>query len=190
MNTIGTIIVIGGPSGSGESTITNALIEQDDSLIRLVTATTRAPRSGECNEKDYFFFTKDRFLSELSTGNILEHTYIENRDTYYGSYRPELERLLSEGKTVIVNPDIVGARYYKNHYDAITLFIAPESLAILEARILNRTPDIDPKELKNRLENAEKEIREEQPFYDHVIVNRNGHIDEAVEEAAEIINGR
>ena len=105
------ILVIAGPTGCGESTITKEIIKQFPRFKRLVTATTRMPRLNEKNEIDYYFFSKQEFQNEIKKGNILEYTYIENRDTYYGTYKKDLENKLNNGFSIIINPDIVGAKF-------------------------------------------------------------------------------
>lgn len=187
MNLKGRVVVIGGPSGSGESTITKALITHLPNASRLVTATTRPARDNEVDTVDYYFFSKQRFLDEIERGNILEHTYIENRDTYYGSYRPDLENRLEAGNTIFVNPDLVGTKYYKEHYGALTIFIQPDSIDSLRKRIRERSPDLSEEELEKRMENAQSEIQNEKPFYDHCIINAQGRLEEAISEAKAII---
>ena len=102
------VLIISGPTGSGESTITNAIIKRYPNFARLVTATSRQPRLKEKHGRDYYFFSKDKFLSEVEKGNIIEYTYIKNRDNYYGTYRPDLDEKLVKGLTVIGNVDGVG----------------------------------------------------------------------------------
>lgn len=181
------VVVIGGPTGSGESTITNALIKLFPNYTRLVTATTRPMRGGEKDGVDYYFFSKEQFLKEKELGNILESTYIANRDIYYGSYRHDLEKKLADGKIVIVNPDIIGAQYYKKNYDALTLFIEPESIEVLASRIKKRSPSISAEELNQRLENARQELTHEKSFYDFIIRNEDGKLDEAIRNATVLI---
>lgn len=181
------VIVIGGPSGSGESTITQAILAHFPNFTRLVTATTRPIRDGEKDGVDYYFFSKERFQRELFAGNILEHTYIKNRDTYYGSYKPDLEKRLSKGKIVIVNPDLVGAKFYKENYGALTLFIVPDSIENLRKRVRNRSRDISEEELDRRMENAQHEIDYERPYYDYTVENTEGKLDEAIAQVKAII---
>ncbi len=181
------ILVIGGPSGVGESTITKEIIKRFPIFTRLVTATTRKPRLGEKDKVDYYFFSKDKFLAEIKKGNIIEYTYIKNRDVYYGSYKPDLEKKLRQGYKIIVNPDIVGARYYKKHYQATTIFIKPDSMANLKKRQLARNPNIDPDELKKRLTYAREEIEKEAPFYDYIVVNRQGEMEKTIEKIVKIL---
>jgi len=185
----GAVVIISGPSGSGESTVTKILLDRLPAK-RLVTATTRPPRIGEKDGKDYFFFSKERFLSEIKNGNIVEYTHIRNRDTYYGGYRPEVEKRLAVGDIVIANTDIVGTKYYKNQYDAVTIFIVPESLDSLAKRIRGRNPEMSEEELNSRIENARHEMEQEQPFYDYTIENRDGQLEKAVAEAETIIRER
>ena len=123
------IAVIAGPTGSGESTITNEIARRfPDHVVRLVTATTRTPRDNEISGVDYYFFTKDEFAAHVKDGSILESTYIANRDVYYGTYIPDLQKKIDSGKAIIINPDIVGARHYKEHYGATTIFIVPTNI--------------------------------------------------------------
>ncbi|MBI2610738.1 guanylate kinase [Candidatus Kaiserbacteria bacterium] len=182
------VVVIAGPSGSGESTVTERVVERyPDRAQRLVTATTRAPRVGEKNGIDYYFFTKDEFARERKKGHILESTYIKNRDTYYGTYAPDLEKKIASGCIVIVNPDLVGARYYKDHYGAATIFIVPESVEALERRIRERSPELSEEEIAHRKENAVREMQKEQSFYDHMVVNADGKLEEAVDKVVAIL---
>lgn len=180
-------MVIGGPTGSGETTITNEIIKQFPVFTRLVTATSRKPRNGEKNKIDYYFLSKEEFEKQIRVGNILEHTYVKNRDTYYGAYKPDLDEKITRGLNIIANVDIIGAKYYKETYNATTLFIKPESVEELKNRLLNRDKNISPEELAKRIKNAEKEIEEEMPFYDYIIVNANGKLEEAVEKTIDIL---
>ena len=181
------VLVIGGPTGSGETTITNEIIERFPVFTRLVTATSRKPRNGEKDKIDYYFFSKEEFKKQISDGNIIEYTYIENRDAYYGTYKPDLDEKIDKGFNVIVNVDIVGAKYYKENYNATTVFIKPESIEELKGRLLNRDKNIDPEELEKRMRNAENEIEKEMSSYDYIIVNANGKLDKAIEKTIDIL---
>lgn len=181
------VLVIAGPTGSGESTVTREITSRFPVFVRLVTATSRKERLGEKEGIDYYFFSKDRFEKEIARKNILEYTYVKNRDVYYGAYKPALDRALDSGKNVIANTDIVGARFYKENYSATTIFIRPESLDILRSRLIKRDPSITKEELEKRIGNAESEIRNEEPFYDHSVVNAEGKLEEALENIIKII---
>lgn len=181
------IVVISGPTGVGESTITSRIITDFPNFTRLTAATSRPPRLNEKNGVDYYFFSNESFLDEIKNGNILEHTYVPNRDVYYGSYRPDLEDKLNKGLNVVVNVDLVGAKFYKENYNAVTMFIKPESLESLGRRIKHRDPSISEAELTKRLANAEDEIKNEEYFYDYSIINAEGNLEEAIVEVSEII---
>lgn len=182
------VVVIAGPSGSGESTVTNEIVQRfPKRAARLVTATTRQPRAGERNAIDYYFFTKEQFEEEKGKGHIPEFTYIKNRDTYYGSYLPDLMEKLEKGFIVIVNPDIVGAKYYKERFNAATIFIIPETVDILERRIRDRNPELSEDEIEKRKENARIEIENERPFYDYVVTNTDGQLDKTVSDIIAIL---
>jgi len=181
------VLVIGGPTGSGETTITNEIIKRFPVFTRLVTATSRSPRNNEKNKIDYYFFSKEEFEKQIQSDNIIEYTFIKNRDAYYGTYKPDLDEKIAKGFNVIVNVDIVGAKYYKENYNATTIFIKPESIEELKGRLANRDKNISPEELNKRILNAENEIKKEMPFYDYVVVNANGKIEKAVEKTIDIL---
>ena len=187
MKKSGKVIVIAAPTGGGESTITNAIINLFPSFKRLVTATTRKMRKNEKHGIDYYFISKNKFKTEIAKGNIIEHTYVKNRKAYYGSFKPDLEKKLKSGYNVIVNPDVVGAKYYKKYYNAITIFIRPDSLASIEKRLISRDGNIKLSELKKRLKNADDEIKNESHFYDFIVINRQGKLNQAIKEAIKII---
>ncbi len=184
------IVVIGGPSGVGESTITRAVINKYSNFKRLVTATTRAPRLNERERVDYYFFSVERFKREIKLGNIIEYTYIKKRDVYYGSYKPDLDKKLRAGYNIIVNTDLVGAKYYKKYYQALTIFIMPDSLASLRQRQLKRNSRISKDELNKRLAYAQDEIEHEANFYDYIVVNKQNQLEQAIKMVLAIIASR
>ncbi len=181
------IFIIAGPTGVGESVITRGIINKFPNFTRLVTAATRPPRLNERNGVDYYFFSKQKFEDAIKRGDILEYTYVKNRDTYYGSYKKDLADKLSKGFNVIVNPDVVGTKFYKENYDAVTVFIKPASLEDLKKRLVRRDSNISQEELEKRLSNAENEIKNEENFYDYSVVNEEGKLDEAIQKTVEII---
>ncbi len=181
------VLVIGGPTGSGESTITNEIIKRFPVFTRLVTATSRKPRNEEKNKIDYYFFPKKEFEKQISDGNIIEYTFVKNRNAYYGTYKPDLDEKIARGFNVIVNVDLVGTKYYKENYGATTIFIKPESIEELKRRLINRDTNINPEELEKRIQNAENEIKNEMDFYDYVVINADGKLEEAVEKTIDIL---
>lgn len=174
------VLIIAGPTGSGESTLTKALIKKYQNMTRLVTATTRKPRLNEKHAEDYYFFSEDEFKREMTKGNILEHTFVPGRAVYYGTYKPDLDKRIAQGQTIIVNPDVVGARYYKDEYNATTIFIKTISLDVLKDRLVSRDSSISEEELHQRLEAAQYELDNEESFYDYVVINEDGKLEEAI----------
>lgn len=181
------ILVFGGPTGAGETTITKILIERFPIFRKLVAATTRNMRTGEQDKVDYHFMSKEEFQDGIKNGDIIEHTYIENRDTYYGSYKPDLDKKIDTGLNVIVNVDIIGAKYFKENYDATTIFIKPNSLDELEGRFVRRDSNISSEEIKKRIQNAQEEMQEEMSFYDYIVINADGKLEAAIEEIIDIL---
>lgn len=181
------VLVIAGPTGVGESTITKQLIKRYPIFQKLVAATSRKPRLKEKNGVDYYYFDKEGFENELEKGNILEYTYIKNRDVYYGTYKIDLEQRLAKGFNVIANNDIVGAKYFKKYYNATTIFITPGSINDIKERIIGRDPNISPQELEKRLKNAQTEIDKESYFYDYLVKNEQNKLEEAIENVIKIL---
>ncbi len=181
------VVVIAGPTGSGKNAIIDALKTRFPKCSRLVTATTRAPRSGEQEGVDYYYFSPKRFKEELSAGNILEHRFIESLGTHYGIYKIDLEQRISAGHVVLGHVDIIGARFLKEHYGATTLFILPDSMENLKQRVRGRNKDISTDELEKRIAVAEREVAEHAEEYDYRVVNPEGRLDEAVEDVVEIL---
>lgn len=181
------VVVIAGPSGGGKNSIIHALIERHSRCSRLVTATTRAPRPGEQDGVDYHFLPEEKFLAELAAGNILEHRFIEKLGTHYGVYKPDLEARLQRGDIALAHLDIVGACYLKEHYGAITIFILPESVDVLEARVRGRNPGMSEEEIRERMRIATIEIEEHALEYDYRVVNAQGKLVEAVDEVESIL---
>jgi len=182
------LIVIGGPTGVGESTVTREIIRLLPKTKRLITTTTRAPRGKEKNGKDYFFISKPEFQKRIKQNVFIEHTYIKVRDVYYGSEKKRIDYWLRRGYNVIVNLDIVGAQAMKKIYpdNCVTLFIAPDKFANIKKRILHRTPDIAADDLEKRLLYARQEIRDKKK-YDFLVINHQDQLKKAVKETLKIL---
>jgi len=186
MNQPGKVVVIAGPSGSGKNSILEGVLSQFTQCERLVTATTREKRDGEVDGVDYYFFTKEQFLQEVEQGNIPEYWHAPETDRYYGTYLPDLEQKLTEGKTVIAHLQVEGLRFFRENYDALGIFIVPDSLDELRRRILHRQ-NMSNEELEERLKGAEKEMNDQAPEYDYVIVNKRDKLGEAISEVVDIL---
>ena len=182
------IVIISGPTGSGESTLTKALIERfPGKITRMVTATTRPPRDNEKDGVDYFFFSKEEFKKLEAEGVIPESGYIANRDTYYGTYVPDLQDKLAKGMVVVGNLQIQGTLFHKEHNNATTIFIDTESIEALMRRIRARSPGLSEEEFALREADAAREIQEERPLYDYFVLNADGKLNEAVDRIVEIL---
>ena len=181
------ILVIAGPTGSGESTFTHELLEAYETFTRAVAATTRSPRLNEEHGKDYYFFSKEAFFDAVDNGEIIEYTHVRNRDAYYGTYKPDLDAKILKGLNVIVNTDVKGALFFKEHYRATTIFIKPKSLEVIESRLRRRDTTISDEEVAHRLKSAQQEIDEAHNRYDHVVWNTDGEFANTVIEVVEIL---
>ncbi|KIM02685.1 MAG: guanylate kinase [Sulfurovum sp. AS07-7] len=178
------IVVISGPSGAGKSTIINKASEQIGSYYFSISTTTRSPRAGEVNGREYFFVTKEEFEADIKEGNFLE--YAKVHDNYYGTSLKPVSKALSEGKLVIFDIDVQGHKLVREKLNKITtsVFITPPSLNELELRLKNRSLD-DEAIIKRRLENAKKEIRSIKE-YDYIIINDD--IEKAAKEFVSVCN--
>jgi len=181
------VLVISGPTGVGENTIAEELMRRYSSFARLVTATTRKPRSGEQEGVTYYFMSNDQFEGEIEKGNVPEYQNSRDNNIYYGTYLPDLEKKKKEGRNVIVMTDITGTRYFKKDHNATTIFILPDSMENLKKRHIHRTPDITEEDLSKRLEYAQREIDEEADFYDFKVINAQDKMEEAVDEIITIL---
>jgi guanylate kinase len=168
----GRLILISGPSGVGKTSICSALLARSG-MRRVITATSRPPRPGERDGVDYHFLSEDAFRESIRRGEFLEHAKVHGH--LYGTPREEVEVGLRQGRPVLLNIDVQGARQIREKVKAgepiplTQIFLMPPSLEELERRLETRKTD-DPAVVKKRLETAIREI-EEKSFYDHVVVN-------------------
>ena len=164
----GKLLVISGPSGAGKSTVIGRLMEQREDLCFSVSVTTRAPRPGEEDGRDYFFVSPQRFQELVEDGYLLEHAeYVGN---YYGTPRGYVEQRQLEGKSVILDIEVQGAsQIVRNCPDAVTVFILPPSGEELERRLRHRNTDTDEK-IRERLLQAKRECAEAGK-YGYIVIN-------------------
>jgi guanylate kinase len=181
------VVVIAGPSGSGKNSIISRIMREHHNCARLVTATTRQMRPGEQDGVDYHFFTQDQFDTELATGNIPEHRYVPALGTYYGTYLPDLEKRIADGKVVFAQVDIEGAKLLKERYNATTIFIMPESVEQFRGRLRVRNPEWSKKELEARMKITDDELRIHAPQYDYRVVNADGRLDDTAAQVVDIL---
>ncbi len=178
----GKLIVVSGPSGAGKSTVIRKMMAGREDVRFSVSATTRAPREGEIDGKDYYFLDKERFEQLIRENAFLEHAqYVGD---YYGTpAAPVLENLRS-GISVILDIEVQGASNVRKAMpEAVTVFLAPPSFDALESRLRSRGKDSEEK-IRQRLARAREEYLEI-PKYDYIVINDDA--DEAAEELAAIL---
>ena len=178
----GTLVIISAPSGTGKGTVIDELLKRRPDFIFSVSATTRAPRPGEVDGIAYSFVTHDRFCGMISADMFLE--YAEYVGNYYGTPAGPVDEYLQNGKTVILDVEVQGAKQVMSKKpEAITIFIVPPDMAELENRLRKRGTDTEEK-LGARLRRARQELLEKS-HYQHVVVNDN--VSRAAGEILEII---
>lgn len=181
------VVVIAGPSGSGKNAIIGEIQKEYPNCSQLVTATTRAKRPGEVDGVDYHFLSQERFDRELSAGNIPEHRFVPGLNTYYGTYIPDLDKQVAEGKIVFAQVDIEGAKYLKKKYNAVTIFIMPESIGQFKMRLHARSPEWSQREFEERMQITEEELRVHAPQYDYRVTNADGMLTQTADEIVAIL---
>ena len=172
----GNLFVLSGPSGCGKDTVLNAYLNRYHNAFLSVSVTTRAPRTGEVDGKDYYFITKKEMDRLIAEDGVLE--YAEYCGNYYGTPKKKVETRLNNGENVILEIETVGAMNIKKIMpEAILLFIAPPSIEELRRRLSGRGTDA-PDVIEKRLARAQEEMKLV-PNYNYCIIN------DAVEDAAE-----
>ncbi|MBO5473063.1 MAG: guanylate kinase [Lachnospiraceae bacterium] len=178
----GILIVVSGFSGAGKGTLMKKLVGEYDNYALSISATTREPRPGEVNGREYFFLKKEEFKEKIASNGLIE--YARYCDNYYGTPREYVERQLADGKDVILEIEIQGAMKIKKQYpDALLLFVMPPSAEELRRRLEGRgteTKEVIDKRMCRAREEAEG-IEE----YEYIVVNDN--LDTCVRELHAII---
>ena len=181
---MGKLIVISAPSGAGKTSIVHHLLKNMNELSFSVSACSREKRDNEIHGKDYYFLGVEGFQNKIKEDAFLEWEQVyENQ--YYGTLKSEIERIWSEGKTVIFDVDVVGGLNIKKQYpkECLSLFIMPPSLEVLAERLIGRGSESDAS-LQKRLDKAEEEIAKNQQF-DSIVLNDDLEI--SCEETMEVI---
>lgn len=170
MTTNHKLIIVSAPSGSGKTTIVKHLITNFPSLGFSVSATSRKKREGEVDGRDYFFIAEDEFRKRIAEGDLLEWQEVYTGN-FYGTLNSEVENLLSSGKDVIFDVDVVGGLNIKKQFGnrALSIFVCPPSIQALEDRLKCRNTDSD-ETIKKRVEKAEHEMTFSDKF-DYVLIN-------------------
>lgn len=177
------IVVLAGPSAVGKSTIVQRLRAEIPDLYFSVSMTTRQPRAGEENGKDYFFVTREEFDAKIADGSMLEWADIHGGIQRSGTPREPILRAQEEGRPVLIEVDLVGTRSVKALMpEVVTVFIAPPSAEILEQRLIGRGTESE-EIVARRLETARTEMAAQDEF-DRIIVNSD--LNKAVQELVDI----
>jgi len=164
----GILVVVSGLSGAGKGTICKRLLEKYPEYVLSVSATSRKPREGEVNGREYFFVSKEEFEQMIEQGKLLEYCqYVEN---YYGTPKEWVLNQLDAGKNIILEIELQGAFNVRKIYpDAVLVFVLPPDMDELRNRLINRGTETE-EEIEKRLKRAQEEM-EFVPQYDYVIVN-------------------
>ena len=188
MNRIGTALVISGPSGAGKSTVCAKMLAAalTDLHFRFsVSCTTRAPRPGEADGRDYHFLDRAEYDRLIAAGEFLEHAEVHGNG--YGTLRREVEPFLERGDDVLLDIDVQGARQVRSRIagtplagHTVFVFLAPPSLTVLEQRLRGRGTDAE-EVIRRRLENARRELAAWRE-YEYLVVN-----DQVAKAAADLL---
>ena len=181
MNRKGMLVIISGPSGSGKGTIVKRLLREDFALS--ISMTTRGPRPGEEHGRDYFFCTKEQFIEMREKGEFLEHA--EFVGNMYGTPKQYVEDQITQGRSVILEIDVVGALQIKAKFnDSVLIFLMPPSFKELTQRLIDRkTEDLDTIERRMKRARTEVDFIER---YDYFLINDT--IDNAVSRIHTIVD--
>ncbi|MCH1612639.1 MAG: guanylate kinase [Flavobacteriales bacterium] len=166
----GKAVIISAPSGAGKTTLVNKLLKAKLPLLFSVSACSRAPRDGEEDKKDYYFFSVEEFKEKIKAQDFVEWEEVY-KGNFYGTLKKEIERIWEEKKHVVFDVDVVGGISLKKYFkeNSISIFIKPPSMEVLSERLKKRNSD-DRKAIKNRLEKSFEEMKSIDKF-DKIIIN-------------------
>ena len=181
----GRVFVVAGPSGAGKDTLIRKALQKVEDIHYSVSATTRAPREGEVEGRDYYFLSDDEFGSLATQGALLEWEEVFGKR--YGTLGSEVEKATVSGKNILLELDVKGALNVKSKIkDALLVFIMPPSLEELESRLEKRRLDKEG-DIKLRTDIAPREMEIGRNSFDVVIVNDDA--DKATEKLASVLRG-
>ena len=164
----GMLVILSSPSGAGKTTLTRRLMEWDKTMRFSVSATTRAPRTGEKDGREYYFRSRDAFETMVSAGEMLEHAEVFGN--FYGSPRAPVLAAMDDGRDTVFDIDWQGGQQIRTSgLDVVTIFILPPSIAELERRLRDRGQDSDAV-IDDRMAKSEAEISH-WAEYDYVVIN-------------------
>ena len=180
----GILFILAAPSGAGKTTIWRGALKAIASLEFSVSLTTRGPREGEKPGFDYHFVSEEEFNRQLQSGQLAEHD--RHFNAAYGTPRAPLESAIREGRDILLDIDVEGARQIRARYpdDAVAIFLLPPSPADLERRLRGRHTETE-ETIQPRLMRATREASE-YPAYDYLIINHD--VDQSIHELAAIVD--
>lgn len=179
------VIIFSAPSGAGKTTITRYVLENVNGCEFSVSATTRQPRAHEKNGFDYYFISVEEFKEKIENKEFIEWEEVY-KNTFYGTLVAEVKRIWENGKVVLFDVDVVGGWDLKQYFGekALSLFIMPPSIEVLEERLRKRGTETE-ETITMRVNKASKEISEYR-FFDVVILNDD--LEKAQEEALTVVS--
>ncbi|CAA7015954.1 unnamed protein product [Microthlaspi erraticum] len=180
------VIVISGPSGVGKDAVINKLREVREGLHFVVTATSRPMRPGEVDGKDYFFVSREKFLSMVENDELLEYALVYG--DYKGIPKKQIQEFMAKGEDIVLRVDIQGAQTLRRILgnSAVFIFLVAESELAMVERLIDRKTESQ-EELLVRVATAREEVRHMEKF-DYVVVNAKGRLDDAVGRVESIID--
>ena len=178
----GRLFIISAPSGAGKTTLCTRLLKYYPDIIYSISYTTRSPRPGETDGKDYHFITREAFLEKQAQDYWAEWARVH--DYYYGTSAEFISNSMANGRDVLMDIDVQGTMQIKDRFpEAVTVFIMPPSLDVLKQRLAGRGTDSQAV-IEKRLQNAEREMAHKD-LYQHVIVNDD--LEKAVRDLIAIV---
>ncbi len=180
----GLLFVLSAPSGTGKDSVINALKEQGMDFYVVASVTTRAPRPGESEGNPYHFVSQEAFEQLIKDDELLEYANVHGN--WYGQPRSPIRNNLRAGRDVLLKIDVQGAATVRKKVpQAIFIFLVPDSLQELAERLATRQTETEA-ERQRRLADAQNELAQKDR-YDYVVVNRKGHLQEAVDQMRAIL---
>ncbi|WP_083444954.1 guanylate kinase [Pseudorhodobacter aquimaris] len=185
-NRRGLLLILSSPSGAGKSTLARMLMQWDPTIRFSVSATTRAPRPGEEDGREYYFRDRADFEAMIAAGEMLEHAEVFGN--FYGSPKAPVEAAMQEGRDTLFDIDWQGGQQIRNSSlgrDVVSIFVLPPSIAELESRLRGRAQDSD-EVITGRMEKSQSEISH-WAEYDYVLVNQE--LDQTFTQLRTILEG-
>ncbi len=181
------IFIITGTSGSGKDSVIKEIKARGLDFTQVKTTVSRPKREGESEGNPYYFVSSEKFKEKIKRGEMIEYALVYGK--YYGAEKKEIERCLATNKPVIWKVDIQGVPVIKQKYpNSICLFISAPNFEILEKRLRGRGKDSE-EVIQKRLKTAKEEMKdaEQNPIYDHIIINEEGKLDQTANRVVSII---